>query len=165
MIEAVNAWSTDLLAAVPSNAHFTYKSPVESPSGGGEAPGIVLKRGPSMSEIRYRRTSIRTALGVTAEEKRIKRELGITALLRPFRWWGNEKRTLKRDVGYYSPEAKLARHVLPHSASKLLILIALVLGIPFALGWWVKASQTTSAGPTMSQQSSSSGAFDQQRKR
>jgi hypothetical protein len=96
-----------------------------------------------MTPIRYRRTSVRTALGITAEEKRIKRELGITALLRPFRWWGNEKRTLKRDVGYYSPDAQLARHVLPRSASKLLMLIALVLGIPFALGWWLNANFAT----------------------
>jgi hypothetical protein len=117
-----------------------------------------------MSEIRYRRTSVRTALGVTAEEKRIKRELGITALLRPFRWWGNEKRTIKRDVGYYSPEAKLARHILPRWASKLLILIALVLGIPFALGWWLQSNQTTLADPAVSGQSMPTGGFDQQRK-
>ena len=93
-----------------------------------------------MSPIRYRRTSVRTMLGVTAEEKRIKRELGITALLRPFRWWGNEKRTLKRDVGYYSPDAKLARHVLPHSASKLLMLglIVCAAGVGFGLAIYVQ---------------------------
>jgi hypothetical protein len=106
-----------------------------------------------MSAIRYRRTSVRTALGVTAEEKRIKRELGITALLRPFRWWGNEKRRIKREVGYYSPEAKLARHVSPHSASKLLILIALMLGIPFALGWWLNSNQTAPADSAVSAES------------
>ena len=57
-----------------------------------------------MSPIRYRRTSMRTALGITTEEKRIKRELGITAILRPFRWWGNEKRTIKRDVATIHPK-------------------------------------------------------------
>jgi hypothetical protein len=88
-----------------------------------------------MSSIRYRRTSLRTALGITKEEKRIKRELGITAILRPFRWWGNEKRKIKREVGYYSPEAKLARHILPHSAGKLLLLVVSVLAIPFVVGW------------------------------
>ena len=88
-----------------------------------------------MSPIRYRRTSLRTALGITKEEKRIKRELGITAILKPFRWWGNEKRKIKREVGYYSPEAKLARHVLPHSAGKLLLLVVSVLAIPFVAGW------------------------------
>jgi hypothetical protein len=88
-----------------------------------------------MSPIRYRRTSLRTALGITKEEKRIKRDLGITAILKPFRWWGNEKRAIKREVGYYSPEAKLARHVLPHSAVKLLLLVISVLGIPFVIGW------------------------------
>ena len=116
-----------------------------------------------MSEIRYRRTSVRTMPGVTAAEKRIKRELGITALLRPFRWWGNEKRKVKREVGYYSPEAKLARHVLPHSASKLLMLIALVLGIPFALGWWLKSNQTPPANPAVSTESPRAVEFGQER--
>jgi hypothetical protein len=99
-----------------------------------------------MSPIRYRRTSLRTALGVTKEEKRIKRELGITAILKPFRWWGNEKRKIKRETGYYTPVAQLARHVLPHSAGRLLLLVILVLGIPFALGWFFK-SATNQATP------------------
>jgi hypothetical protein len=85
--------------------------------------------------IRYRRSSLKTMLGITAEKKRIKRELGITALLRPFRWWGNEKRDIKREFGYYTPEAQLARHVLPHSLSKLALIVLGVLGVPFALGW------------------------------
>ena len=103
-----------------------------------------------MSPIRYRRTSVRTALGITKEEKRLKRELGITAILRPFRWWGNEKRKVKREIGYYSPEAKLARHILPHSAGKLLLLVLLVLGIPFALGWFFKpvVNEAPAVNPT-----------------
>jgi len=70
-----------------------------------------------MSQIRYRRTSLRTALGIAKEEKRIKSDLGITALLKPFRWWSNGKHKLNRGVGYYSLEARLARHVLPHTAT------------------------------------------------
>ena len=97
-----------------------------------------------MSPIRYRRTSLRTALGITKEEKRINRELGITAILKPFRWWGNEKRKIKREAGYYSPEAKLARHILPRSAGKLFLLLLLVLGIPFALGWLFKPAMNPS---------------------
>lgn len=105
-----------------------------------------------MSPIRYRRTSVRTALGITKEEKRIKRELGITAILKPFRWWSNEKRTVKREMGYYSPEAKFARHVFPHSAGKLLLLALLVLSLPFALGWLFKSAinQSTPANPPAS---------------
>jgi hypothetical protein len=95
-----------------------------------------------MSPIRYRRTSLRTALGITKEEKRIKRELGITAILKPFRWWGNEKRKIKREVGYYSPEAKLVRHFLPHSVGKLLLLVVSVLTIPFVLGWVLNSVMT-----------------------
>jgi hypothetical protein len=100
-----------------------------------------------MSPIRYRRTSLRTALGITKEEKRIKRELGITAILKPFRWWGNEKRKIKRETGYYSPAAQLARHVLPHSAGKLFLLLLLVLGIPFALGWLVQSAMSQATPP------------------
>jgi hypothetical protein len=76
--------------------------------------------------------------------------LGITAILKPFRWWGNEKRKIKREVGYYSPEAQLARHVLPHAASKLMLIVLLVLGTPFALGWLFKSAmnQPTPAGTT-----------------
>jgi hypothetical protein len=100
-----------------------------------------------MSAIRYRRTSLRTALGITKEEKRIKRDLGITAILKPFRWWGNEKRKIKRESGYYSPDVQLARHVLPHSVGKLFLLLMLVLGVPFAIGWLSKStmSQATPA--------------------
>ena len=89
-----------------------------------------------MSPIRYRRTSLRTALGITKEEKRIKRELGITAILKPFRWWGNEKRKIKREVGYYSPEAKFARHFLPRSVGNLLLLVVSVLTITFMIWVW-----------------------------
>ncbi len=99
-----------------------------------------------MSQIRYRRTSLRTALGITKEEKRIKRDLGITAILKPFRWWGNEKRKIKRETGYYSPDVRLARHVLPHSFSKLIFLAALLFGVPFALGW-LSRSSTNQAEP------------------
>jgi hypothetical protein len=91
-----------------------------------------------MAAIRYRRTSVRTALGITKEEKRIKRELGITALLKPFRWWGNEKRKIKREVGYYSPEAKFARHVLPHSIGKLVPMLVVGGSLVFLLGWLIK---------------------------
>jgi hypothetical protein len=98
-----------------------------------------------MSPIRYRRTSVRTALGITKEEKRIKRELGITALLKPFRWWGNENRKLKRDVGYYSPEAKFARHFLPRSVIHFFTLVVVIAMITF--GIWAWKFVTTSATP------------------
>jgi hypothetical protein len=91
--------------------------------------------------IRYRRSSLKTLLGITEEKKRIKRELGITALLRPFRWWGNEKRDVKREMGYYSPEAKFVRHLPKHSLPKIASAILLVLAIPFALGWLLSAAQ------------------------
>jgi hypothetical protein len=96
-----------------------------------------------MAPIRYRRTSVRTALGITKEEKRIKRDLGITAILKPFRWWGNEKRTLKRDVGYYSPEAKFARHFLPRSVIHFFKLVVVVAIIAFGIWVWKTVSAPT----------------------
>ena len=76
------------------------------------------------------------AVGITKEEKRIKRELGITAILKPFRWWGNEKRKIKREVGYYSPEAKFARHFLPRSVVRLFLLAIAVLTVTFVIWVW-----------------------------
>ncbi len=98
-----------------------------------------------MSPIRYRRTSLRTALGITKEEKRINRELGIAAILKPFRWWGNEKRKIKREVGYYSPEAKFARHFLPRFVVRWFLLAVSVLTIAFVI--WVWNSEMTPATP------------------
>jgi hypothetical protein len=103
--------------------------------------------------LRYRRSSLRTMLGITTEEKRIKRELGITALLRPFRWWGNEKRDVKRELGYYSPEAKFARHVLPRSTGKLVLLAMVLSAIPLLMSW-LKSSQNQNAMPTAAAESS-----------
>jgi len=101
-------------------------------------------------KIRYRRTSLKTQLGITKEEKLLKRELGITALLRPFRWWGNEKRKVKRELGYYSPGVTLARHVLPHSFTKLAMIVLIVFGVPFAIGWYMRSPITSQ--PTQQQQ-------------
>lgn len=66
-----------------------------------------------MKFFRYRRPSLKTILGVTNTKKRVKKELGITALLRPFRWWTNQKRKIKREVGYESQAARLIRNGLP----------------------------------------------------
>jgi hypothetical protein len=62
-----------------------------------------------MKLFRYRRPSLKTLLGVTRAKKRLKQELGITALLRPLRWWPNQKRKMKREIGYYSETGRLVR--------------------------------------------------------
>ena len=66
-----------------------------------------------MKLFRYRRPSLKTLLGITKEKKRIKKELGITQTMKPFRFWSNEKRKIKRRAGYYSPEGKLLWDGLP----------------------------------------------------
>ena len=52
-----------------------------------------------MKLFRYRRPSLNTLLGITKAKKRVKKELGITDALKPFRWWTNAKRRFKRKVG------------------------------------------------------------------
>jgi len=77
-----------------------------------------------MKFFRYRRPSWKTILGITAAKKRLKKDLGITALLKPFRWWTNEKRKIKRAVGYESEVGRLLRHGLPRPGGCLVVLIA-----------------------------------------
>jgi hypothetical protein len=40
-------------------------------------------------------------------KKAAKKDIGITAVLKPFRWWPNQKRRIKREVGYYSETGRL----------------------------------------------------------
>ena len=57
-----------------------------------------------MKSFRYRRPSLKTLLGITKAKKRIKKELGITEFMKPFRWWTNTKRQFKRKILCRSPE-------------------------------------------------------------
>jgi hypothetical protein len=52
-----------------------------------------------MKLFRYRRSSLKTVLGITKAKKRVKKELGITDALKPFRFWTNAKRRFKRKIG------------------------------------------------------------------
>lgn len=64
-----------------------------------------------MRLFRYRRPSVKTMLGVTRAKKRINRQLGITAVKRPFRAPGNMKRRVLRRAGYYSEPMKFMRFI------------------------------------------------------
>lgn len=59
--------------------------------------------------MRYRRPSLKTALGVTKAKKRLKKQVGITAAMKPFRAPENMKRRALRKVGYYSGPMKFLR--------------------------------------------------------
>ncbi len=59
--------------------------------------------------FRYRRPSINTMLGVTKAKKQVKKDLGITAAMRPFRAPGNMERRVLRHAGYYSGPMKFMR--------------------------------------------------------
>jgi hypothetical protein len=62
-----------------------------------------------MGEMRYRKPSVKTLLGVTKWKKRAKKALGINKLLAPFRAVNNYQRRMLRRAGYYSPEMKMMR--------------------------------------------------------
>lgn len=59
--------------------------------------------------FRYRKPSVKTMLGVTRAKKRLNKQLGVTAVKRPFRAPGNAKRRLLRRAGYYSEPIKFMR--------------------------------------------------------
>ncbi len=88
-----------------------------------------------MKFFRYRRPSLKTVLGVTKAKKRIKKDLGITAQLKPFRFWTNQKRRIKRDVGYESNAGRVVRDGLPHPGGCLIVLIGGVILIGLGLTW------------------------------
>ena len=94
--------------------------------------------------FRYRRPSLNTVLGITRAKKKLNKELGITAAMKPLRWWGNEKRKVKRDLGYYSPLGRLLRlgsprfmgmgaAPRPRTGSPVAVLVALAV-VVIALG-------------------------------
>lgn len=78
-----------------------------------------------MRFFRYRRPSLKTLLGVTKAKKRLKKELGITGLMKPLRWWPNQKRRLKRKIGYESDAGRLLRDGMPRPGGCLVMLTAI----------------------------------------
>jgi len=90
-----------------------------------------------MKFFRYRKPSWKTVLGVTKAKKRLKKELGITAALRPLRWWSNEKRRVKRGLGYESTPGRILRNGLPTPGGCAIWLLFVFGGLLFlgACGW------------------------------
>ncbi len=79
-----------------------------------------------MKFFRYRRPSLNTLLGITRAKKRLKKELGITAALKPFRAWTNAKRRFKRKIGYESKAGRLIRDGLPRPGGCLVLVVIFV---------------------------------------
>ena len=63
-----------------------------------------------MKFFRYRRPSWKTILGLTQAKKQVKKALGITALLKPFRWWTNLKRWFKCKIGDETSVGQILRN-------------------------------------------------------
>ena len=73
-----------------------------------------------MKFFRYRRPSLNTLLGITKAKKRIKKELGITEAMKPFRWWTNTKRRFKRKSAT-NRSGRLIRNGLPRPGGCLVV--------------------------------------------
>lgn len=84
-----------------------------------------------MKLFRYRKPSVKTALGVTKAKKTLKRKTGITAAARPTRAVSNAKRRVKRKAGYYSTPAKALRAKKPPTPLGCLlpIIMSIVIGV------------------------------------
>lgn len=82
-----------------------------------------------MKVFRYRRPSLNALLGITKAKKRLKKELGVTAALKPFRAWTNAKRRFKREIGYESAAGRLIRNGLPRRGGCLIVVVLLTVGI------------------------------------
>ena len=76
-----------------------------------------------MKFLRYRRPSLNTLLGITKAKKRVKKELGITDAMKPFRWWTNQKRRFKRKIGYESEAGRLLRNGLPRPGGCAIVVV------------------------------------------
>jgi hypothetical protein len=82
-----------------------------------------------MKVFRYRRPSLNTLLGITKAKKRVKKELGITDALKPFRWWTNQKRRFKRRIGYEFEAGRLVRNGLPRPGGCAIVALLAVVGV------------------------------------
>ena len=82
-----------------------------------------------MKFFRYRRPSLKTLLGITKAKKEIKKELGITEFMKPFRWWTNTKRKFKRDIGYESKAGRLIRNGLPRPGGCLVVIVTVTCAV------------------------------------
>jgi len=62
--------------------------------------------------VRYRRTSVKTLLGVTKAKSRIKKPAGVYEITRIVKAPTNLKRRVKRRLGYESPAMRFLRFLL-----------------------------------------------------
>lgn len=85
-----------------------------------------------MKLFRYRKPSVKTVLGITRVKKQLKKDLGITGALSPFRAPGNAIRRVKRRTGY-STAKRVVKGQLPTPFGCLFPLLAGLLGIALVL--------------------------------
>lgn len=80
-----------------------------------------------MKIFRYRRPSLKTILGITKAKKRLKKGLGITDALKPFRLLTNAERRLKRKIRYESDAGRMIRDGRPRPDGCSVVIVAVTL--------------------------------------
>jgi hypothetical protein len=89
-----------------------------------------------MKFFRYRRPSLKTVLGVTRAKKQLNKALGVNKIMAPFRWWPNQKRKLKRRLGYESPIGRLIRLGAPRPGGCAVFLVVGLSSIVSVCVYW-----------------------------
>ncbi|MCK6605106.1 MAG: hypothetical protein L6Q59_09440 [Ignavibacteriaceae bacterium] len=80
-----------------------------------------------MKLFRYRKPSLKTLLGLTKAERKIKKDLGIYEVTKIINAHKNLKRRILNKAGYYSEPAKILRNGSPRPGGCLVVLIVPVL--------------------------------------
>jgi hypothetical protein len=86
-----------------------------------------------MKLFRYRRPSLKSLLGITKAKKWLKKELVITAAIKPFRAWTNAKRRFKGKIGYESEAGRLVRNGLPTPGGCLVVIVVAMIALIAAI--------------------------------
>lgn len=80
-----------------------------------------------MKLFRYRKPSLKTLLGLTKAERKIKKDLGIYEVTKIINAPKNLKRRILNKAGYYSEPAKILRNGAPRPGGCVVFLIVPVL--------------------------------------
>jgi hypothetical protein len=75
-------------------------------------------------------------LGVTRAKKQLNKALGVNKIMAPFRWWPNQKRKLKRRLGYESPIGRLIRLGAPRPGGCAVFLVVGLSSIVSVCVYW-----------------------------
>lgn len=86
-----------------------------------------------MKLFRYRKPSLKTLLGLTKAERKLKKDLGIYEVTKIINAPKNLKRRILNKAGYYSEPAKVLRNGVPRPGGCMIIVLVPVVCVTAAL--------------------------------